>query len=1231
MVQSGRFPVDYPSNDDSSAKDDRSMSVPLPADLPANSASADPVPDGSSPHHLADHNPQQPSQSHSSILQPAVPSVQTLATIFRICPDPITISTLAEGRFLEANPAALEMLGYSYEEVIGQTVDDLQLIVNPAQAELFYRQLQAGRAVQNMEMQYRAKSGAVYVMLTSAELMTMNGEVCVLKICRAINDRRQAELNLERAYRQAQVFADITLKVRDSLQLDEILATTVREIQQFLQADRVLMYQVHPNGVGHVVAEAVVPEYQAILGQDIVDTCLQTDYIHSYRQGRVCAINDIHSGEIQPCHAEFLSQFGVRANLVVPILTKPATSAGQLHSITNQAQPCLWGLLIAHQCDAPRQWQPSEMELMVQLANQVGIALARAELVEALQQSEERRRLALEFSNIGSWDWDMATARIAINDNLFRFLGIEPGTEEITYRTFRDRIHPDDIPEVEQSVVAALANHADFQAECRLVLPDETVRWVVFKGRGVYDDAGMAVRMLGVMLDITPRKRAQLALQQLNEQLDLRIQERTSQLQQLTQELQAEIEERRQVEVALRQSEEQFRVLFTSSPIGKAIVSLDGRFLMVNHALCSMLGYTIAELTQKLVREVTYPDDLALEHTAVQQLLTTSVAVMKFEKRYVTKAGDILWVNITETLLRDAEQNPLYFLRATEDISDRKRIELTLQQQAERERLLHAITQRIRQTLDLDDILESATFEVWQSFQADRALIFQMKPGYVNVVIKEMTHPGYPQCIQMTWADEHFPSDCYNHYRQGKPRIVSNIFTDCWSSCIADFMQEMQVKSKIVAPIVQTRNDDSSYVWGLLIVHACAEHRQWQPSEAELLQQIANQLAIAIQQADLYQQAQRELAERQQAELALRDSEAQYRAIVEDQTELICRYRPDGTLTFVNPAYCRYFGRQPEDFLNQSFVSLVLDEDKTSVAQAIQAFTQGETFFNSEHRVLLPTGEVRWQQWTDRAIFSEQGELVEIQGVGRDITDRKRAEDSLRASLREKEVLLKEVHHRVKNNLQMVSSLLSLQSDMIQNDLVTGAFVESQRRIKVMALVHEKLYRSANLDEIDFADYVQELVYDLFQSYTGAASNVSLHLDIANVNFNVDTAVTCGLIINELVSNAIKYAFPEESAGTISITFTVLHPELSSNPEVPNHRPMPDAAIDKDLLSTSYNSLPGEHYKLQVADSGVGIPGNVDYRNTDSLGLQLVCALTQELGGRVELDCSTGTQFTIWF
>ncbi|MFK0731205.1 MAG: GAF domain-containing protein [Gloeotrichia echinulata GP01] len=196
---------------------------------------------------------------------------------------------------------------------------------------------------------------------------------------RALSDRQRVEEELKRENRRSQLFADITLKIRDSLQLDEILQTTVTEVQKLLHADRVLIFRVWSDGSGTVVQEAVLPGWPVVLGRNLFDPCFEYGYVEKYRQGRVSAIEDISNGSIQLCHQEFLQQFAVKANLVVPILVREG----------------IWGLLIAHQCASPRKWNSFELELLQQLANQIGIALSQAQLLE----NETRQREELTRSN----------------------------------------------------------------------------------------------------------------------------------------------------------------------------------------------------------------------------------------------------------------------------------------------------------------------------------------------------------------------------------------------------------------------------------------------------------------------------------------------------------------------------------------------------------------------------------------------------------------------------------------------------------------------------------------------------------------------------------------------------------------------------------------------------------------------------------------------------------------
>ena len=228
----------------------------------------------------------------------------------------------------------------------------------------------------------------------------------------------------------------------------------------------------------------------------------------------------------------------------------------------------------------------------------------------------------------------------------------------------------------------------------------------------------------------------------------------------------------------------------------------------------------------------------------------------------------------------------------------------------------------------------------------------------------------------------------------------------------------------------------------------------------------------------------------------------------------------------------------------------------------------------------------------------------------RDITKRKKAEEQIKRVLKEKEMLLKEIHHRVKNNLQIISSLINLQVGGIEKDKYAREMLKgSQNRILSIALIHEKLYQSKDLARIDFAKYIRDLTTNLFSSYGVESDAITLKINVSNVFLDLDTAIPCGLIINELVSNSLRHAFSEDMKGEIQI-------ELYS---------------DKD-----------NKFNLIVRDNGVGFPKDLDFRSTKSLGLQLVITLTNQLRGTIELNTcppglkqgrrgSGGTTFKITF
>ncbi len=245
-------------------------------------------------------------------------------------------------------------------------------------------------------------------------------------------------------------------------------------------------------------------------------------------------------------------------------------------------------------------------------------------------------------------------------------------------------------------------------------------------------------------------------------------------------------------------------------------------------------------------------------------------------------------------------------------------------------------------------------------------------------------------------------------------------------------------------------------------------------------------------------------------------------------------------------------------------------------------------------------GIIAVQSYTSQTAYGEEElEILKFASdqIGLSI-ERKLAEIEIKASLDEKIVLLKEIHHRVKNNLQVISSLLYLQSKNLTDDESISIFLESQNRVRSMSLVHEKLYQSENLAKINLRLYIGDLVRFLFRTYKTNPNNIELNLDIEDVALDVDSAIPCGLIINELVSNCLKYAFPNQERGEIAVKFR------SKN----------------------------EHqYNLLVCDNGIGLKSYLETPDKKTLGLQLVDTLVDQLHGKVEINGKIGSEFNISF
>ncbi|HTP05560.1 MAG TPA: PAS domain S-box protein [Nitrospirota bacterium] len=337
-----------------------------------------------------------------------------------------------------------------------------------------------------------------------------------------------------------------------------------------------------------------------------------------------------------------------------------------------------------------------------------------------------------------------------------------------------------------------------------------------------------------------------------------------------------------------------------------------------------------------------------------------------------------------------------------------------------------------------------------------------------------------------------------------------------------------------------------------------------------------------------------DISERKQVEEILRFAARQWRTTFDAMKDMVFLLDREGKIKRCNIATAAYFDRPLEEINGRNCCEFIHGTTVPAEQCPFQRMLQTK---RREHTVMQRGG--KWFDVVVDPLLDDAGDVKGAVHIMYDVTERKRAEEQIRESLGEKEILLKEIHHRVKNNLQVIMSLLRHQAEYAQDQRIHDIFLESQSRIKAMSFIHEKLYQSDNLAKVDLRDYISSLAKSLFSTYKVNAAQIKLAVDADGISLGVDTAIPCGLIINELVSNSLKHAFPDNRTGKIDITV----------------RPVG----------------PGE-LELVVGDDGVGVPMDLDIINAKSLGLHLVTLLAKnQLRGHIEMVRYRGTSFRIRF
>ena len=577
-------------------------------------------------------------------------------------------------------------------------------------------------------------------------------------------------------------------------------------------------------------------------------------------------------------------------------------------------------------------------------------------------------------------------------------------------------------------------------------------------------------------------------------------------------------------------------------------------------------------------------------------------------------------------------------------------------QRLSRQTLLNTIIQAMRGTLVLDEILQTTVNQLQVALKVSHCLIFRPDPHNQMAVryVSEATDKDDLSCRYSIF---------YHHYQKslasGETVVLSRIDETLPPEVFLE-AQKNGIRAMLIVPLVYQQ----SYIGGITLIQcdgvsvaaksnqrtgneplveelrlreaqivageplvALTEERfwGWTTANMEIVQALADHCALAIYQAELHQQLQAELIERKQVEEALRQSEARYRAIVEDQTELICRFEPDGTLTFVNDAYCRYFDKKRSELIGKKFLPTMPSQDRELISKNFRSLSQGEPINTYEHRIILPSGEIRWQQWSDRAVFDDFGNFIECQAVGRDITQLKQAEVDSRIALdKEREVgelrssFVTLVSHEFRTPLTIIQSsadLLENYNHKLSDEKKLKLFGRVQGAVKRMTHLLEDvlLIGKAEAGQLTFKPSLMDLVafcYDIvenLQMSVGSNHTIEFVRPTNSADVQMDDKLL-GHILSNLLSNAIKYS---PQGGTVKF----------------------------EIVRTS------ESATFRVQDAGIGIPkkdleklfesfrraSNVGNIPGTGLGLAIIKKCVDLHGGKisVESELGVGTTFTV--
>jgi len=642
----------------------------------------------------------------------------------------------------------------------------------------------------------------------------------------------------------------------------------------------------------------------------------------------------------------------------------------------------------------------------------------------------------------------------------------------------------------------------------------------------------------------------------------------------------SDISERKRVEAEFLREKIFFEKLVATAPMGIVIADNQGRVLKVNSEFVRMFGYDFDEAPGKLIDDLVVPPENQEEARALNQSVSEGKkAVLESVRR--TKDGTLMHVSIIIAPIH-IEGKQVAVFAIYQDISERKRAEAI-------QHIQYKIANAVVSAETFFGLFETVRNELSALLDTTNFLIalYDEASGMLSAPFEKDEKDTVPQ-----WRAE---------------KSLTGLVIRQKRSLLLNKEQIQRLAQDGTIELIGSRAEAwlglplqiNDKVLGAIVVQSYKNADAYDQGSIRIMEMIANQLSIYI--------------EHELAEAEILQEKAFLEALVETAPEGIAIHDKLGRVLRVNSEFVRMFGYDAGEVVGKVIDDLVVPLESREEAGALTGSV------GAGEKVVLETVRKR----KDGTLFNVSiigapiqigDRQVAVYAIYRDITERRRDEELLRASLKEKEVLLQEIHHRVKNNLQIVSGLLTLQADQAGDKSLDEIFRDSQDRIRSIALVHEKLYRSHNLAEIAFDDYLRALVDNLITSHEQAAGRVSATYDMESILFAIDKAIPLGLIVNELVTNSLKHAFPAGRRGEIRISLR-RHPGAKS------------FALKTD--SGTLHVAPT--CELVVADDGVGLPSGQTPLGQKTLGMNLVSMLARQLQAELRFKTGPGSEFRLVF